>query len=175
MVRAASGFLSTRRSSRERPKPEAPGSTSKPRWQPNFRQEARLSQGGRSRFCQLQLSLNAPRFAVVCFSQNWAMSGSLAQLFVATAQGQTQLVLKLVEVGKFPLHIREVFFQSAAHRRTRLQPIPSQPQKRSNLAEFESQALHAADKSERVHVAFGVSTEATLRSLPSRRPFHHVV
>ena len=38
----------------------------------------------------------------------------------------------------------------------------------SNLAEFESQALHAADKSESVHVAFGVSTESTLRSWRSR-------
>src|SRR5713101_3489437 len=168
MVRAASGFLSTRRSSRERPEPKAPGSTSKPRWQPNLRQEAPLSRCGRTRFCQLQPSLGAPRFAVVCFSQNWAMSGSLAQLFVATAQSQTQLVLQLVKVGKFPLYIRELFFQSVAHRCTRLQAVSSQVQETANLAEFESQALHAADKSERVHVAFGVSTESALRSWRSR-------
>src|SRR6266478_1860683 len=161
MVRAAGGFLSTRRSSRKRPEPEAPGSTSKPGWQPNLRQEARQSQCGRSRFCQLQLSLGAPRFAVVCFSQNWAISGSLAQLSVATAQGQTQLVLQLVKVGKFPLYIRELFFQSAAHQCARLQAVSSQIQEAANLAEFESQALHAADKSECVHVAFSVLTEST--------------
>src|SRR6266852_5500990 len=156
------------RSSREQPKPEAPGSKSTPGWQPNLRQEARQSQSGRNRFWQFQLSLGILRFAVVCFSQNWAMSGSLAQLFVATAQSQTQLVLQLVKVGKFSLYIRELFFQSVAHRCTRLQAVSSQIQETSNLAEFESQALHAADKSERVHVAFGVSTESTLRSWRSR-------
>src|ERR1700730_8002256 len=119
MVRAARGFQSTRRTSGERQKPEAPGSTSKPGWQPTLRQEARLSQCGPSRFCQLRLSLGASRIAVVC-SQNWAMSGSLAQLSVAIAQGQTQLVLQLLKVGKFPLYISELFFQSAAHRCTRL-------------------------------------------------------
>src|SRR5260370_27949522 len=168
MVRAGRGFVSTRRSSRERPEPKAPGSTSKPRWQANLLQEARLSQCDRSRFCQLQLSLGAPRFAVVCFSQNWAMSGSLAQLSVATAQGQTQLVLQLVKVGKFPLYVGELFFQSAAHRCTRLQAVSSQIQETANLTEFESQALHAADKSECLHVALSVSTESTLRSWRSR-------
>src|SRR3984893_1182744 len=168
MVRAARGFQSTRRSSRERPEPEAPGSTSKPGWQPNLRQEARLSQCGPSRFCQLRLSLGAYRIAVVCFSQNWAMSGSLAQFSVATAQGQTQLVLQLLKVGKFPLYVGELFFQSAAHRCTRLQAVSSQIQETANLAEFESQALYATDKSECVHVAFGVSTESTLRSWRSR-------
>src|SRR6266478_3124717 len=164
MVRAAGGFLSTRRSSRERPEPKAPGSTSKPRWQPNLRQEARLSQCGRTRSCQLQLSLGAPRFAVVCCSQNWAMSGSLAQLSVATAQGQTQLVLQLLKVGKFPLHVGELFFQSAADRCTRLQAVSSQIQETANLTEFESQTLYAADKSECLHVALGVLTESPLCS-----------
>src|SRR5260370_36152750 len=168
MVRAGRGFVSTRRSSRERPEPKAPGSTSKPRWQPNLRQEARLSQCGRSRFCQLQLSLGAPRFAVVCCSQNWAMSGSLAQLSVATAQGQTQLVLQLLKVGKFPLYIRELFFQLAAHRCTRLQAGSSQIQATANLAEFESQTLDSADKSEGFHVAFSGLTESTLSSWRAR-------
>jgi len=77
-------------------------------------------------------------------------------------------VLQLVKVGKFPLHIRELFFQSAAHRRTRLQSIPSQPQKRPDLTEFESQALYTANKSESLHVALSVLTESTLRSCGSR-------
>jgi hypothetical protein len=92
------------------------------------------------------------------------MNGSLAQFFVTTAQSQTQFVLQLVKVGKFPLYVRELFFQSAAHRRTRLQPIASQPQKRANLAEFESQALYTANKSECLHVALGVLTESPLCS-----------
>src|SRR5260370_5509972 len=168
MVRAGRGLRSARGSRRERPEPKAPGSTSKPRWQPNLRQEARLSQCGRSRFCRLQLSRGAPRFAVVCCSKNWAMSGSLAQLSVATAQGQTQFVLQLLKVGKFPLYVGELFFQVAAHRCTRLQAVSSQIQETANLAEFESQALYAADESECLHVALGVSTESTLRSLRSR-------
>src|SRR5260370_1390967 len=68
--------------------------------------------------------------------------------------------------------IRELFFQSVAHRCTRLQAVSSQIQETANLAEFESQALHAADKSERVHVAFGVSTESALRSWRSREQVH---
>jgi hypothetical protein len=43
------------------------------------------------------------------------MSRSLAYLSVATIQSQTQFVLQLVKVGKLLLHIRELFFQSAAH------------------------------------------------------------
>src|SRR5260370_2165664 len=168
MVRADGGFLPTGGSSRERPEPKAPGSTSKRRWKPNLRQEAPLSRCGRTRFCQLQPSLGAPRFAVVCCSQNWAMSGSLAKLSVATAQGQTQLVLQLLKVGKFPLYIRELFFQSAAHRCTRLQAVSSQIQETANLAQFESQTLDSADKSECFHVAFSVLTESTLGSWRSR-------
>src|SRR5216684_1465859 len=148
------------RSSREQPKPEAPGSKSTPGWQPNLRQEARQSQSGRNRFWQFQLSLGILRFAVVCFSQNWAMSVSLAQLFVATAQSQSQLVLQLVKVVKFPLYIGQLFLQSALHRCTRLQPIPSQPQEPSDLAEFETQTLYAADKSQRLNVVLVVLTEA---------------
>jgi len=71
----------------------------------NLRREARQSQSGRNRFWQFQLSLGILRFAVVCFSQDWAMSVSLLQLFVATAQSQSQLVLQLVKVVKFPLYI----------------------------------------------------------------------
>jgi hypothetical protein len=96
------------------------------------------------------------------------MSWSLPQLSVATAQRQTQLVLQLLKVGKFPLYVRKLFLQSAAHRCTRLQAVSSQIQETANLAEFESQALYAADKSECLHVALGVSTESTLRSWRSR-------
>ena len=88
------------------------------------------------------------------------MSGSLAQLFVATAQGQTQLVLQLVKVGKFPLYIRELFFQSAAHRCARLQAVSSQIQETANLAQFESQTLDSADKSECLDVVFAALAEA---------------
>src|SRR5438128_1567534 len=45
-----------------------------------------------------------------------------------------------------------------------LKPIASQPQKRSNLAEFESQALYTANESECLHVALGVLTESPLCS-----------
>jgi hypothetical protein len=56
-------------------------------------------------------------------------------------------VLQLLKVSKFPLDMDQLFFQSAAHRRTRLQAISSQPQETSDLAEFESQALYTPDKS----------------------------
>src|SRR5216684_2940849 len=157
------------RSSREQPKPEAPGSKSTPGWQPNLRQEARQSQSGRNRFWQFQLSLGILRFAVVCFPQNWAMSVLLAQLSVATAQSQSQLVLQLVKVVKFPLYIGQLFLQPTLHRRTSLQPIPSQPQEPSDLAEFESQTLYAADKSQRLNVVLVVLTEAPLCSWGARQ------
>src|SRR6267154_1574650 len=157
------------RSSREQPKPEAPGSKSTPGWQPNLRQEARQSQFGRNRFWQFQLSLGILRFAVVCFPQNWAMSVLLAQLSVATAQSQSQLVLQLVKVVKFPLNIGQLFLQPTLHRRTRLQPIPSQPQEPSDLAEFESQTLYATDKSQRLNVVLAVLAEAPLCSWGARQ------
>jgi hypothetical protein len=56
-------------------------------------------------------------------------------------------VLQLLKVSKFPLDMDQLFFQSAAHRRTRLQAISSEPQETSDLAEFESQALYTPDKS----------------------------
>src|SRR6266478_4601985 len=111
--------------------------------------------------------LGTLRLPWASFSQNRAMSRSFAHLSVATAQGQTQLVLQLVKVSKFPLYVRELFFQSAPHRRTRLQAASPQIQETANLAEFESQALYTADKSQRLDVVFAVSPEA---SLCPRRP-----
>jgi hypothetical protein len=96
------------------------------------------------------------------------MSGSLAQFFVAAPQSQSQLMFQLLKVGKLPLYVGELFFQSAAHRCTRLQAVSSQIQETANLAEFESQALYAADKNECLQVAFGVSTKSALRSWWSR-------
>jgi hypothetical protein len=97
------------------------------------------------------------------------MSVLLAQLSVATAQSQSQLVLQLVKVVKFPLYIGQLFLQPTLHRRTRLQPIPSQPQEPSDLAEFESQTLYAADKSQRLNVVLAVLTEAPLCSWGARQ------
>jgi hypothetical protein len=73
-----------------------------------------------------------------------------------------------MKVGKFPLYVDQFFLKSAPDRRTRLQAIASQPQKGSNLAEPESQALHAADKRECLDIGFGVLTESALRSWRSR-------
>src|SRR5258708_33286192 len=98
------------------------------------------------------------------------MSVSLAQLFVATAQGQSQLVLQLVKVVKFPLYIGQLFLQSALHRCTRLHAVPSQPQEPSNLAEFASQTLYAAEKSQRLSVVLAVLAEAPLCSWGARQP-----
>jgi hypothetical protein len=83
-------------------------------------------------------------------------------------QSYTQLVLQLVKVVKFLPHVRELFFQSAAHRRARLQTVTSQIQESANLAKFEPEALYASDKSEYLHVGFGVLTESALRSWRSR-------
>src|SRR6266851_2720188 len=150
------------RSSRAQPKPEAPGSKSTPGWQPNLRQEARQNQSPRNRFWQFQLSLGILPFAASCFSQNWAMSVPLSQLFVATAQSQSQLVLQLVKVLKFPLYVGQLFLQPALHRRTSLQAISSQSQEPSDLTELESQALHATDEGQRLDIAFAVPPEASL-------------
>ncbi|MFZ0334581.1 MAG: hypothetical protein WBE47_13960, partial [Candidatus Acidiferrales bacterium] len=75
------------------------------------------------------------------------MSRSLAQLPVATSQGQTQLVLQLLKVSKFPLHVSQLFFQTATHRSAWLQAVSSQTQQTADFVEFESQSLYAADES----------------------------
>src|SRR5260370_41332801 len=98
------------------------------------------------------------------------MSRSLPKLSVATAQGQTQLVLQLLKPGKFPLYIGQLFFQSKAHRRTRPQARSSPPQETTDLAEFESQALYAADNCQRFDLGFPIVAEAALR--PCRRARH---
>jgi len=97
------------------------------------------------------------------------MSVSLAQLLGATAQSQSQLVLQLVKVVKFPLYVGQLFLQPALYRRTSLQAIPSQPQKPSDLTELESQALHAADERQRLDIAFAVPPKASLCPGRSRK------
>jgi hypothetical protein len=81
-------------------------------------------------------------------------------------------VLQLLKVGKFPLHIDQLFLQSAAYWRTGLQATPSQIQETSNLAQFESQTLYAADKSKRLDVILAVLTKAPLCS---GRPWQQIV
>src|SRR5260370_10562249 len=78
-------------------------------------------------------------------------------------------MLQLLKVGKFPLYIDQLFLQPTLHRCTRLQAIPSQPQEPSNLAEFESQTLYAADKSQRLNVVLAVLPEAPLCSWGARQ------
>src|SRR6266849_1712572 len=78
-------------------------------------------------------------------------------------------MLQLLKVAKFPLYIGQLFLQPALHRRARLQAVPSQIQQAPNLAEFESQALHAADKGQRLYVVFAVSPEASLCPGRSRK------
>src|SRR5258707_582700 len=91
------------------------------------------------------------------------MSVPLAQLFVATTQGQSQFVPQLMKVAKFPLHIGQLLFQSTLHRRTGLQAIPPQPQKSSDLGEFEPQALRAANKLQRLDIVFAIPAKTSLR------------
>jgi hypothetical protein len=91
------------------------------------------------------------------------MSVSLAQRFVATTQGQSQFLLQLMKVAKFPLHVGQLLFQSALHGPTGLQAIPPQPQESSDLAELEPQALHAANKGQRLHIVFTVPAKTSLR------------
>ena len=90
------------------------------------------------------------------------MSAAPAQLSIATAQRQAQFVLQLVKVAEFPLYVGQLFLQSSSHRRAGLQATPPEIQETSNLAEFESQTLHAADKSERLEVALAVLPEPPL-------------
>ena len=81
-------------------------------------------------------------------------------------------MLQLVKVVKFPLYIGQLFLQSALHRCTRLQAVPSQPQESSDLTEFESQTLYAADEGQRLYVVFCIPTEASLcPGRPRKQPF----
>ena len=91
----------------------------------------------------------------------------MAQLSITTSQSQPQLVLQPVQVAQFSLDVRQFLLQSALHRRARLHPVPTQPQKPPNLTELESQALHTAHEGQRFHIVFTVSSEATFSP---RRP-----
>jgi hypothetical protein len=88
------------------------------------------------------------------------MSRLVAQFSLATPQGQEQIVFQPLKVPKFALYFNQFFFQSAAHRRTRLQAVSSQIQETAYLAELESQALHAAYESQRLDVTLAVLTVA---------------
>ncbi len=97
------------------------------------------------------------------------MSGTLAQLSIATEQGQPQVVLQLVKVSKFLVYVSQLFLQAALHRRARLQAIPSQLQQPSDLAKFESQTLYAAHEGQRFDIIFAVPPEASLCPRRSRK------
>src|SRR5712664_441537 len=74
-----------------------------------------------------------------------------------------------MKVRKFLLDIGQLFFQSTPHRRARLHAGSSQTQESTDLAEFESQALYAADKGKCLHVGFCELTKSALRSWRSRK------
>jgi hypothetical protein len=59
--------------------------------------------------------------------------------------------------------------QTPAHRRARLQAAAAETQQASDFPEFESQTLHAANKGQRLHIAFSVLAKATLRSWRARQ------
>ena len=81
------------------------------------------------------------------------MSVSLAHLFVATAQRQSQFVVQLVKVAEFSLYVGQFFLQPEPYRSTRLRTVSSQPQESPNLTQFESQTLHATDESKSLNVS----------------------
>src|SRR5713226_5910843 len=97
------------------------------------------------------------------------MSVSLAQFFVATAQSQSQLVLQLVKVVKFPLYVGQLFLQPTPNQRTRQQAVPTQIQQAPDLAELESQTLYAAHEGQRFDIIFAVPPEASLCPRRSRK------
>jgi hypothetical protein len=92
------------------------------------------------------------------------MCTSFAQLPIAAPQSQTQFLLQLLKVGQFPLNVTQLLFQSAAHRRARLQATSPQPREVANLFEREPQALHPPDERQRLNVGFCVFAESTWRS-----------
>src|SRR6266481_6797795 len=77
-------------------------------------------------------------------------------------------MLKLLEVCELPSYIGELCLQSTPHWCARLQTASPQIQQASNLAEFESQALHPAYESQRFDIAFAVLAEASLGSWRTR-------
>jgi len=51
------------------------------------------------------------------------MGRLVAQFFVATSEGQPQLMFQLLKVRKFPLYASQFFFQASANQRTGLQAV----------------------------------------------------
>ena len=92
------------------------------------------------------------------------MRVSLAQLLIATSQRKSQLVFQFVKVSQLSLYVSELVLQAALYRCARLHPIPAQAQKPANLAELESEALHAAHEGQRFYVLLVKSSEATFCS-----------
>jgi hypothetical protein len=96
------------------------------------------------------------------------MSVLFAHLSLTTAQSQTKFVFQLVKIREFPPYVGQFFLQPALYRCARLQAIPSQSQKSADLAELESQALHAPDKGQSLDICFRVPPETSLRSSRAR-------
>lgn len=72
-------------------------------------------------------------------------------------------MLQLLEVSQLLPHVIQLLLQLTSYRRARLQPVSAQLQEAANLTEFETQALHAPDKSQRLDITFPVLPEAAPR------------
>lgn len=91
------------------------------------------------------------------------MCTALTKLSVTTSQSQTQVAFQFLKVQQLLPYIRELLLQAAAHRGARLDSIPSELQKTSNLAECESQTLYPPDKGKCFDIAFAILPEPSLR------------
>src|SRR5215472_5351154 len=98
------------------------------------------------------------------FLQDRAMRRLLAQFFIASTQGLSELPFKPLKIAKPLAHIRKLCLQSAAYRCAGLHAVSSQLQQASDFAELEAQTLYAAYERQRLDVAFAVLPKASLRS-----------
>jgi len=88
----------------------------------------------------------------------------LTQFPIATPQCRAQFVFQFPQVREFAMNIRELSLQLISHRCTRLPAAISQSLEATYLSEPKSETLRAADKAQRLNVAFAVPAESALRS-----------
>lgn len=94
------------------------------------------------------------------FAQDGAVPGALAEFFVAAPESGAEFVLELAEVADFVLNVGELLLEAVLNRGAGLEAVVAEFEKAADFAEFEAQALDAADESKSVDVCFGEAPEA---------------
>jgi hypothetical protein len=93
----------------------------------------------------------------------------LTQFPIAIPQCRAQFVLQFPQVHEFAMNVRKLSLQLISHRCTRLPAAILQSQEAAYLSEPKSETLCAANKAQRLNVAFAVPAESAWRARCARQ------